>query len=121
MKAPPRPLSQKRAAEGLQGRVRRARLYVLSQAAGAAALYHLPLRTTSLLLEGEGFKGHFRALRQRTLNGVFVRTEAFLEQLFFFILLIFWQKLYFLGRHEQSRLRQRDSRPGREVTALRSD
>jgi hypothetical protein len=36
MKAPPRPLSQKRAAEGLQGRVRRARVYVLSLAAGAA-------------------------------------------------------------------------------------
>ena len=30
------PLSQKRAAEGLQGRVRRARVYVLSLAAGAA-------------------------------------------------------------------------------------
>jgi hypothetical protein len=39
MKVPPRPLSQKRAAEWLLGRVRRARLYVLSQAAGAAALY----------------------------------------------------------------------------------
>ena len=48
MKAPPRPLSQKRTAEGLQGRVRRARLYVLSPAGGAARRStHLPLRTTS--------------------------------------------------------------------------
>jgi hypothetical protein len=45
MKAPPRPLSQKRAAEGLQGRVRRARVYVLSPAAGAARRSTpLPLR-----------------------------------------------------------------------------
>jgi hypothetical protein len=33
------PVVPKRVAEGLLGRVRRARLYVLSQAAGAAALY----------------------------------------------------------------------------------
>ena len=46
MKAPPRPLSQKRAAEGLQGRVRRARVYVLSPAAGAAR------RSTPLPLRG---------------------------------------------------------------------
>jgi hypothetical protein len=39
MKTPPRPLSQKRVAEGLLGRVRRARRYVLWQAADAAALY----------------------------------------------------------------------------------
>ena len=39
MKTPPRPLSQKRVAEGLLGRVRRARLYVLSQAADVAAIY----------------------------------------------------------------------------------
>ena len=42
MKTPPRPLSQKRVAEGLLGRVRRARRArrcVLWQAADAAALY----------------------------------------------------------------------------------
>jgi len=50
MKAPTRPLSKKRAAEGLLGRMRRARLYFLSPAAGAARRStHLPLRTTSLL------------------------------------------------------------------------
>jgi hypothetical protein len=50
MEAPQRPLSKKRAAEGLLGRMRRARLYVLSPAAGAARRStHLPLRTTSLL------------------------------------------------------------------------
>ena len=50
MKAPPRPVSQKRAAEGLLGRVRLVRLYVLSQAAGTARRSNnLPLRTTSNL------------------------------------------------------------------------
>ena len=39
MKTPPRPLSQKRVAEVLLGRVRRARRCVLWQAADAAALY----------------------------------------------------------------------------------
>ena len=38
-KPEPHPLSQKRVAEGLLGRVRRDRLYALSQAAGAATLY----------------------------------------------------------------------------------
>ena len=42
MKTPPRPLSQKRVAEGLLGRVRRARRCVLWQAADGAALYTLP-------------------------------------------------------------------------------
>ena len=65
MKAPPRPLSQKRAAEGLQGRVRRARVYVLSPAAGAARRSTpLPLRGPRASLErfthySDGFYGVF--------------------------------------------------------------
>ena len=65
MKAPPLPLSQKRAAEGLQGRVRRARLYVLSPAAGAARRSTpLPLRGPRASLErfthySDGFYGVF--------------------------------------------------------------
>jgi hypothetical protein len=52
MKAPPRPLSQKRAAEGLQGRVRRARLYVLSQQqVRRGSLPTFLFGTTSLLRE----------------------------------------------------------------------
>ena len=50
-KTPPRPLSQKRVAEGLLGRVRRAGLYVLWlwQASDAAALY-----TVTFLFGGYG-------------------------------------------------------------------
>jgi hypothetical protein len=65
MKAPPLPLSQKRAAEGLQGRVRRARVYVLSPAAGAARRSTpLPLRGPRASLErfthySDGFYGVF--------------------------------------------------------------
>ena len=62
MKAPPRPLSQKRAAEGLQGRVRRARVYVLSPAAGAAR------RSTPLPLRGPRAERRFRLL-MRTRHG----------------------------------------------------
>jgi hypothetical protein len=56
MKAPTRPLSLKRAAEGLLGRVRRARLYVLSQAAGAApsSSDHEPCVFITLLQETAG-------------------------------------------------------------------
>jgi hypothetical protein len=57
MKAPPRPLSQKRVAEGLLERVRRARLYALWQAAGAARRpAHLPLSTTGLLRDCQDLK-----------------------------------------------------------------
>ena len=65
MKAPPLPLSQKREAEGLQGRVRRARVYVLSPAAGAARRSTpLPLRGPRASLErfthySDGFYGVF--------------------------------------------------------------
>ena len=49
MKTQQRPLSQKRVAEGLLGRVRRAGLYVLWQASDAAALY-----TVTFLFGGYG-------------------------------------------------------------------
>jgi hypothetical protein len=56
MKVLTRPLSKKSPAEGLLGRMRRARLYVLSPAAGAALRStHIPLRTTSLLKQMDVF------------------------------------------------------------------
>jgi len=87
MKAPPRPLSQKRAAEGLQGRVRRARVYVLSPAAGAARRSTpLPLRGPRASLErfthySDGFYGVFLPENvQNPCCSVAVEKESILSQ-----------------------------------------
>jgi hypothetical protein len=63
MKAPTRPLSKKRAAEELLGRVHLARLYALWQAAGAARRpAHLPLWTTGLLRDCQDHKNEISVI-----------------------------------------------------------
>ena len=76
MKATTRPLSKKRAAEGLLGRVHRARLYALSQAAGAARCStHLPLWTMGLLRGLQGSQNldllHIRGLKNVRILSIF--------------------------------------------------